>query len=39
MTENHRVIADSAEDYWNRRECLAGIELMKRSVNAPVQEI
>ncbi len=39
MAENQRVIADSAEDYWNRRECLAGIERMKKAADAPIQEI
>ena len=26
---NHLIIADSAEAYWNKQDCLAGIELVK----------
>jgi uncharacterized protein YegP (UPF0339 family) len=33
---NHRKIADSAEGYWNKADCLAGIELVKSSGSAPV---
>jgi uncharacterized protein YegP (UPF0339 family) len=35
---NHRKIADSAESYYNKADCLAGIELVKRSGSAPTYE-
>ena len=35
---NHKTIADSAEAYWNKSDCRAGIELVKGSYNAPVYE-
>ena len=35
---NNRIIADSGESYSNRTDCLAAIELVKRSGGAPVQE-
>ncbi len=35
---NNRKIADSAESYWNRADCLAGVNLVKGSVNAPIYE-
>ncbi len=35
---NSRVIADSAEGYINKSDCLHGIDLVKASANAPVYE-
>lgn len=35
---NHKIIADSAESYWNKDDCLAGVSLVKQSYNAPVYE-
>ncbi len=35
---NNRVIADSGEGYANKQDCLAGIQLVKGSANAPVYE-
>jgi uncharacterized protein YegP (UPF0339 family) len=37
-TANHKIIADSAESYVNKSDCLAGITLVKQSANAPVYE-
>ena len=36
---NGKIIADSAEGYHNKSDCLAGIAIMKRSANSPVREI
>jgi len=36
---NHRIIADSAEAYHNKSDCLAGINLVKQSYNAPIYEV
>jgi len=33
---NHRVIADGAESYRRRIDAAAGIEMVKRSMEAPV---
>lgn len=35
---NNRVVADSGEGYRERDDCLRGIELVKHSANAPVEE-
>jgi uncharacterized protein YegP (UPF0339 family) len=35
---NNRVIADSGESYWNKSDCLAGIQLVKGASIAPVYE-
>lgn len=35
---NNRVIADSAESYWNKNDCLSAIDLVKSAWNAPVYE-
>lgn len=35
---NNRKIADSGESYWNKADCLAAIDLVKSSYNAPVRE-
>lgn len=35
---NNRIVADSGEGYHNRQDCRNGIEIMKRSASAPVQE-
>lgn len=35
---NNRIIADSGESYHNKQDCLAGIELVKNSKDAPVSE-
>lgn len=38
IATNGRIIADSAESYHNKTDCLNGIAIMKGSANAPVQE-
>lgn len=38
VSVNGRIIADSAESYWNKTDCLAGIQLVKSSSLAPVYE-
>lgn len=38
VSSNGRIIADSAESYWNKSDCLAGINIMKGSAGAPVYE-
>jgi uncharacterized protein YegP (UPF0339 family) len=38
LAENNRIIADSAESYHNKSDCLHGIALVKGSTNAPVYE-
>jgi uncharacterized protein len=38
VAANGRTIADSAEAYHNKSDCLAAIELVKRSSSAPVYE-
>lgn len=35
---NHKTIADSGESYWNKQDCLNGINLVKQAYNAPVYE-
>jgi uncharacterized protein len=35
---NNRIIASSGESYWHKTDCLAAIELVKNSKNAPVYE-
>lgn len=36
MASNSKIIADSAEAYINRSDCLHGIELVKSSAQAPI---
>lgn len=38
MASNGRIIADSAEGYVNKSDCLNGIAIMKGSANSPVYE-
>lgn len=38
VAANGRTIADSGESYYNKADCLAGINLVKNSANAPVVE-
>jgi len=38
FASNHKKVADSAESYWNRDDCLHGISLVKGSSSAPVYE-
>jgi uncharacterized protein YegP (UPF0339 family) len=35
---NNRKLADSGESYYNKQDCLAGINLVKGSALAPVYE-
>ena len=35
---NGKIIADSGEGYRNRQDCLAGIQLVKESAQAPILE-
>lgn len=39
LSPNNRKIADSAEGYYNKNDCLAGINLVKGAWNALVYEI
>ncbi len=36
---NNKKVADSAEGYTNKQDCLDGIKLVKSASNAPVYEI
>jgi uncharacterized protein YegP (UPF0339 family) len=38
LSANGRKIADSAESYNNKADCIAGINLVKGSANAPITE-
>ncbi len=38
LAANGRKIADSAEGYINKNDCLHGIALMKASANSPVYD-
>jgi uncharacterized protein YegP (UPF0339 family) len=38
LASNNRTVADSAESYYNRQDCLHGIELVKGSWTAPIYE-
>ena len=38
LAGNNRTIADSAESYYNRQDCLHAIELVKGTWNAAVYE-
>lgn len=38
QASNGKIIADSVEGYYNKQDCLAGIELVKGSSKAPVNE-
>ncbi len=38
LAANHKIIADSGESYYNKADCLHGIELVKASAGAPVYE-
>jgi len=33
---NHKIVADSAESYWNRADAEAAIQLVKSAFSAPV---
>ena len=35
---NHKIVADSAEGYWNKDDAINGINLVKSAWNAPVYE-
>jgi len=35
---NNRIIADSGESYYNKSDCLAGIQLVKGSSAAPIYD-
>lgn len=38
LAGNNKIIATSGESYWNESDCLAAIELVKRSSNSPVKK-
>lgn len=38
LAANNKIVADSAESYWNKADCLAGIALVRQSHSAPVYE-
>jgi uncharacterized protein YegP (UPF0339 family) len=33
---NHKILADSAEGYWNRADAEEGIKLVKSAFSAPI---
>ncbi|MBX2991378.1 MAG: DUF1508 domain-containing protein [Bacteroidetes bacterium] len=35
---NYKIVADSGEGYYNKSDCLAGINLVKSAWNAPVYD-
>ncbi len=35
---NNKIVADSAEGYFNKQDCLHAIDLVKSAYNAPVYE-
>lgn len=35
---NGKIVADSGEGYFNKADCLHGINLVKSAYNAPVRE-
>jgi uncharacterized protein YegP (UPF0339 family) len=39
LAANNRVIADSGEGYFNKQDCLHGIELVQSAYNAPIYEV
>lgn len=39
LAANNKIVADSAESYWNKNDCLAGITLVKGASQAPVYEV
>jgi uncharacterized protein YegP (UPF0339 family) len=39
LAANNRRIADSGEGYNNKADCLAAINLVKGSANAPVKDL
>jgi uncharacterized protein len=38
VASNGKTIADSGEGYYNKSDCVRGIEIMKGSANAPVTD-
>ena len=38
LAGNNRIVANSGESYHNESDCLAGIQLVKGSSNAPTQK-
>lgn len=38
VAANNRIIADSGESYYNKQDCLHGIELVQSAWNAPIYE-
>jgi uncharacterized protein YegP (UPF0339 family) len=38
VAANGRTVADSGQGYANKQDCMAGIELVKGSKDAPVEE-
>jgi len=38
IAANNKIISDSGESYWNKADCLAGLNLNKGSTAAPVYE-
>ncbi|HVL69293.1 MAG TPA: DUF1508 domain-containing protein [Vicinamibacterales bacterium] len=39
VAANGKTIADSGEGYYNKSDCLAAINLVKSSANAPVKDL
>lgn len=39
VTNNHKIIANSGEGYWNKADCLHAISLVKGSHSVPVYEV
>ena len=38
ISSNGRIIADSAEGYWNKQDALNGIYIMRGSSDSPIYE-
>jgi uncharacterized protein YegP (UPF0339 family) len=39
VSRNSRIIAASVERYWKKADCEGGIQLVKSSVQAPVEKV
>jgi uncharacterized protein YegP (UPF0339 family) len=39
LADNNRNIANGGESYYNKADCLAAINLVKGSANAPVKDL
>lgn len=39
VANNHKIIANSGEGYWNKADCIHAISLVKGSGSVPVYEV